>query len=49
MSLMPAGEADFEAGFFPLDEAVQKLSFQNDCDVLEVSHFSDWEINIVIA
>jgi hypothetical protein len=32
---MPAGEADFEAKFFPFDEAVQKLSFQNDRDILE--------------
>lgn len=32
---MPAGEGDFEARFFPFDEAVQKLSFQNDRDVLE--------------
>ncbi|KAI7970291.1 hypothetical protein EIK77_000293 [Talaromyces pinophilus] len=33
--VMPAGEADSEAGFFSMDEAVQKPSFQNDRDVLE--------------
>lgn len=32
---MPAGEADFEAEFFLFDEALQKLSFQKDREVLE--------------
>lgn len=32
---MPTGEVDFEAKFFPFVEALQKLSFHNDREVLE--------------